>query len=160
MLVKSKLKRSMYLWIFFIFLVIISPFSILILEDVTLDNIWFIMLGSGVVGGLIFWNINITWSEISLKENGVQLTRFISRKVIFLYYDQLDGYSERQRNYELYGKNQLLFIIKNGKKIHRIPSVLFLNYDEIKSNLSLKYLGVQKMSFLEKFASLLGFEDG
>lgn len=160
MQIKSKLKWSMYLWIFFILLVIISPFFILIWEDVTIDNFWFIILGSGGVGALIFWNINITWSEISLKENGVQLTRFISRKVVFLYYNQLDGYSERHRNYELYGENQLLFIIKNGKKVHRIPSVLFLNYDEIKSNLQLKYLGIQKMSFLEKFASLFGFEDG
>lgn len=141
-------RRKLFLYVFFFFLVGGSIIWCIYISDSV--PIWlFIMWGMPLL------IMDIRMSEIHLIEDGIVLIRRLSKTKVSFYYDELDGYKEGKITQNYVGKYDVIYLIKDGKIVHKIHSHFFMNFDELKSNLPLKYLGKQKTTFWEFMEEIL-----
>ena len=91
------------------------------------------------------------FKQIIVKKKKIGFKWVFSRKIKYIPFKYLDGYKESKAT-NTYGQSyDVLYLIKNGKKVAWICEVYYSNYYDIQENLLLEYLGSEKPGIFKQF---------
>lgn len=89
---------------------------------------------------LMYW-IMSNFKYVVIKKKKIGFRKIFSKKLKYISFKQLDGYIESRVSNE-YGQNyDVLYLIKNGKKVAWICAAYYDNYYQLQENLVLERLG-------------------
>ncbi|MCB9349880.1 MAG: hypothetical protein H6573_20560 [Lewinellaceae bacterium] len=100
----------------------------------------------GVGGGMyLIWRLREFlkfFQKITITKNSIRFENILTKNQIELYFKELDGLKEEEIRGFFYS-SEITHFVKNGWYIKEVNvnSLYYKNYDEIVTNLKLKYLG-------------------
>lgn len=94
---------------------------------------------------------------LNAAEGTITFTHLFTRKRVFYHLTDFDGYVDMIEDRPRGGPFRVLYLVRDGKFIQRIPSSIYSNIDEIEGGLKpTKYIGQQEFSWLKRVKILLG----